>query len=209
MKRKWVIGISVLFLMLVAATMVGPIMSNVEQPKYDLLSRFGDIEIRAYDPVIVAEVKINGQREQAIREGFRLLADYIFGNNVVQKEIKMTAPVEQSLSEQISMTAPVEQQGENNTWAITFTMPSQYTIKTIPQPNDSRVLLKKVGVKKFIVIKFSGSNTDVNLETNKNKLYEFCELNKIKIIGLPKYAFYNPPWTLPFLRHNEVMIEVR
>ena len=97
--------------------MVGPIMGNVEQPNYDVLSSPADnIEIRRYGPMIIAEVEVRGERKEAISDGFRLLADYIFGNNSVQGKVAMTAPVQQQTNEKIAMRAPVQQQPSGNRW---------------------------------------------------------------------------------------------
>ena len=119
-KHKWWIISGTLVGGLIMAASVGPIMSNVEQPKYTVAESYGDIEIRDYTPMIVAETEVTGTRELAISEGFRTIADYIFGHNTTSRQIKMTAPVTQEASEPIAMTAPVTQQGDGDTWRIRF-----------------------------------------------------------------------------------------
>ena len=183
-------------------------MSNVEKPDYKVVQSEQNIEIRQYDPMIIAEVEVEGKREDAIRDGFRLLADYIFGNNTVDQNISMTAPVQQKENQKIAMTTPVQQQLTGKSWRISFVMPSKYTIDSLPVPNNNRVRLKEILTKKFVVIEFSGTNSNENVIEHKNQLMNYIEANQIKIIGSPKYAFYNTPWTLPFLRRNEVMIEI-
>ncbi len=195
-------------ILIVGGLLAGPVMSNVEKPDYKVIQTERNIEIRQYEPMIIAEVEVDGKREDAIREGFRLIADYIFGNNTVQRDISMTAPVQQQESQKIAMTAPVQQQSTGRSWQISFVMPSKYSMETLPEPKNDRVRLKEIMTKKFVVIKFSGTNSNENVTEHENQLMNYIEANQIKIIDSPKYAFYNAPWTLPFMRRNEVMIEI-
>ena len=208
MKKKWTMITSLIALILIAGVLAGPVMSNVEKPDYKVIQSEQNIEIRQYEPMIIAEVEVDGKREDAIRDGFRLLADYIFGNNTVQQVISMTAPVQQKENQKIAMTAPVQQQSMGKSWRMSFVMPSKYSIDSLPVPNNNRVRLKEILTKKFVVIEFSGTNSNENVTEHENQLMNYIEANQIKIIGSPKYAFYNAPWTLPFLRRNEVMIEI-
>ena len=197
---------SIIALILIVGVLAGPVMSNVEKPDYKVIQSEQNIEIRQYEPMIIAEVEVDGKRDDAIRDGFRLIADYIFGNNTVEQNISMTAPVQQK--EKIAMTSPVQQQLAGKSWQISFVMPSEYSMESLPVPNNNRVRLKEILAKKFVVIEFSGSNSNENVIGHENQLMNFIEANQINIIGSPKYAFYNAPWTLPFLRRNEVMIEI-
>ncbi len=200
---------AVIAIILVGGMLAGPIMSNVEQPSYEVIAAQGPIEIRRYDPLIIAEVKVKGAREESISEGFRLLADYIFGNNTVQQNIAMTAPVQQQANEKIAMTAPVQQQYSQDMWKVSFVMPSEYTMEALPKPNDSRVTLIKIPAKKYAVITFSGTNSNENIAAHETQLMAHISKTQIQPLGTPQYAFYNPPWTLPFMRRNEVMIEIK
>jgi hypothetical protein len=208
-KHKWwiVSGVMVGGLVLAAAS-VGPIMSNVEQPRYTVVERYDDIEIRSYAPLIAAETEVTGTRETAIREGFRTIADYIFGNNVATREIAMTTTVTQQTSEPIAMTAPVMQQGDGRTWLIRFVMPSRYTMESLPKPKNAAVQVKEMPGKHFAAIRFSGRPNDRNLKEYTTRLKNFISEQEMDAISAPTYAFYNPPWTLPFLRRNEVLIEI-
>jgi hypothetical protein len=199
---------SIIALFLIVGVLAGPVMSNLEKPGYKVIQTEQNIEIRQYEPMIIAEVEVDGKREDAIRDGFRLIADYIFGNNTVQRDIAMTAPVQQQESQKIAMTAPVQQQSTGRSWQISFVMPSKYSMETLPEPKNDRVRLKEIMTKKFVVIKFSGTNSNENVTEHENQLMNYIEANQIKIIDSPKYAFYNAPWTLPFMRRNEVMIEI-
>lgn len=208
MKKKWIATASIITLILIGGALTGPIISNVEKPDFEVIASRENIEIRRYAPMIIAEIEVEGKREDAIGDGFRLLADYIFGNNTAQKDIAMTAPVQQQENQKIAMTAPVQQQSSGNAWKVSFVMPSEYNMASLPKPHNDRVHLKEVPAKIFAVIQFSGTNSDENVAEHEAQLQNYIESNQITATGSPKYAFYNPPWTLPFMRRNEVMIDV-
>jgi hypothetical protein len=193
---------------ILAAILWGPIMSHVEQASYDVVEKHGAIEVRDYAPMIVAEVSVSGDREKAISDGFRLIADYIFGNNISSQKVAMTAPVTQQPGEKIAMTAPVTQQGGEGVWVVRFVMPSTYTMQTLPRPNNPDVTLEEITGKRFAVIRFSGLAKSNSLEAHTKELEAFIQDRKFQVISEPTYAFFNPPWTLPFLRRNEVMLEI-
>lgn len=209
MKCRRKIIILIVATMLVGALATGPIMSNVETPSYKVIQSKGKIEIREFDPMVIAEVQVVGRRKDAISSGFKLLADYIFGNNISQENIDTTATIQRPASEKIAMTAPVQQQLANNSWLVSFVMPSEYNLEDLPKPKNVEVKLKNVPVKRFVTIQFSGTSSDENLAKHKKLLVEFIKTNSISVTGTSKYAFYNPPWTLPLMRRNEVMFEVQ
>ncbi len=192
----------------IGASAAGPLMSNVEQAKYDVVQSQDNIEIRDYAPHIVAEAEVSGDRKAAINQGFRLIADYIFGNNTASQKVAMTAPVIQQPNEKIAMTAPVIQQGADNAWKVQFVMPANYTIATLPKPNNNAVTLHTVAGKRFAVIRFSGMASEESLKERSEMLNNFIISQKLHRLSPPTFAFYNPPWTLPFLRRNEVMAEI-
>jgi len=214
---------AIIGVIVVGAVLWGPIVSNVEQAKYTVAEAYGEIEIREYAPMIVAEVEVSGERRSSLQQGFRMIADYIFGNNisaqkvamtapVIQQsseKIAMTAPVIQQSSEKIAMTAPVIQQGENNDlWNVRFVMPENYTLATLPTPKNKAVKIKKIESKRFAVIRFSGIGSEKNLKKHTEELERFLKIRQLKAISAVTFAFFNPPWTLPFLRRNEIMIEL-
>ena len=186
-------------------------MSHVEEPAYQVLvsEKTNDIEQRYYGPMLVALVELEGERTQAIRDGFRILADYIFGNNTAQQSIAMTAPVAQQAGQQIAMTAPVAQQATAEGWQVSFVMPSQYTVATLPKPNNLQVTIRELPAMRYAVIRFSGSNTDANIAEHTELLRNYMLIEGLEPLSQPKYAFYNPPWTLPFLRRNEILVVIR
>jgi DNA gyrase inhibitor GyrI len=205
--KKWVL-LALVGTAILAAILWGPIVSNVEQARYDVVASHGKIEIRDYAPMIVAEVSVPGDRETAISEGFRKIADYIFGNNISSQKVAMTAPVIQQPGEKIAMTEPVTQQGGEELWQVRFVMPSSHTMESLPKPNSPDVVLREVTGKRFAVIRFSGRAKTKSLEERTKDLQAFIENKQLQAISEPTYAFFNPPWTLPFLRRNEVMIEI-
>ncbi|MBY0613438.1 MAG: heme-binding protein [Beijerinckiaceae bacterium] len=182
-------------------------MSRVEQPEYKIESVAGSIEIRSYGPMIAAEAVVEGERVAAIREGFRLIAAYIFGANEPNAKIAMTAPVQQQ-KQTIAMTAPVTQQGAGTAWVVRFIMPKSSTIETLPKPNDRRVSLKPLPSRRFVAITFSGFGSDDAIEDHTQELRRYASEHGRVTVGQPLLAFYDPPWTLPFLRRNEVMLEL-
>jgi effector-binding domain-containing protein len=200
--------LAVLAVVLIGIALWGPIVSNVEHPKYTIVTRDGDIELRDYAPMIVAEAEVTGERREAISRGFRTIADYIFGNNTAAQKVAMTAPVSQQASEKIAMTAPVTQQADGNSWRVRFVMPSRYTMDTLPKPNNPAVVLKEIPGKRFAAIRFSGMAGADSLKRNTEELTAFVKAKGFSPLSPPTYAFYNPPWTLPFLRRNEVLIEI-
>jgi hypothetical protein len=185
----------------------------IEEPKFTLLEKDQACELRIYEQKLIAEVEVDGDMRDASSKGFRLIADFIFGNNTSQtgkpEKISMTAPVSiEPRAEKISMTAPVGIQQANHGWKVYFVMPSQYTLDTLPKPNNPLVSIKQVPSKKFAVIRFSGLVDEEKMAKKAVDLKQWVENKKLKMLGTPELARYNPPWTLPFLRRNELMVEV-
>lgn len=184
-------------------------MSLVEQPSYTVIKSFGDVEIRDYPPVIIAEVETSGERKEAINAGFRLLADYIFGNNSPAQKIPMTAPVTQQAGEKIAMTAPVSQQSAGGSWKVRFVMPSSYTLESLPKPNNPSVELVPLPPARFAAIRFSGLTGDEAIARFRQRLFDRLAEQGLTPQGEAIMAFYNPPWTLPFLRRNEILVKLQ
>ena len=183
-----------------------------EEPKYEVLEKSEAFELRAYKPMIIAEAFVDGSMYEASSKGFKLIADYIFGNNKsrsgASEKISMTIPVAMApKSEKISMTAPVSMQENAGKWRMYFVMPSKYTLETLPVPNNAEVQLREVPGKKFAVVRFSGLAGEEKTAKKTEELLAWLEAKKIKPSGAPELARYNSPFTLPFLRRNEVMVE--
>lgn len=194
----------------------------IEEPKYEVIVSDAQFEVRHYAPVLIAETIVEGDMDAASSKGFRLIADFIFGNNLSsdtdkKSKIAMTAPVTvEPQSSKIAMTAPVTvepQAAESNmktakTWRINFVMPSQYTLANIPKPKNNAVSLREVPSKYFIVHKYSGFNTVSRVQTKTDETVEWATKRSYKMIGTPQLSRYDPPWTLPMFRRNEIMLEI-
>lgn len=192
--------------------LVAGLAMATEEPKYELLEKKENFELRAYETKIIAEVEISGSLYNASGKGFRLIADYIFGNNTstsgAAEKISMTAPVAmEQITEEISMTKPVSMQKDGAFWRMNFVMPSEYTMESLPAPNNSLVSLREVPASSFAVIRFSGLAGEEKIAAKTDKLLIWMEERGLSPIGQPILARYNPPWTLPFMRRNEVMVE--
>jgi hypothetical protein len=182
-----------------------------EEPRYTVVEQSGDFELRTYDPMIVAETVVSGSMDDASSAGFRLIADYIFANNTTRQgdseKISMTAPVTPGpASEKISMTAPVAMERSGENWRVHFVMPSEYQLETLPVPNNPAVRLREVPATNYAVIRFSGWVGENKAATKTAELMAWLDNKGIKPSGQPELARYNPPWTLPFLRRNEIMV---
>lgn len=203
------------------------IRAGTEQPPYEVVGRVGDAEIRRYAPQIAAEAVVEGPVETARNEGFRRVAGYIFGDNTAKASVAMTAPVVQGReaaggsqsiamtapvvqaragrSESIAMTSPVVQQPAGaESWSIQFIMPSKYTLATLPQPNDPRVRLVEIPARTFAVVRFSGLGREDAVARHEKALDAALAGSSWRAVGEPVTWYYDPPWTLPFLRRNEV-----
>lgn len=202
-----------------------------EEPQYTVLSedKNASIEVRRYDPMLIAEVTVEGDMSDASSQGFKLIADYIFGNNQVatggeSEKIAMTAPVTvEPQSSKIAMTAPVtvspsasDTTGGNyaisydqtGSWRVNFVMPSQYTLANIPKPKNDAVTLRETPEKYVVALTYSGLNGTEKIQTKIEEVLNWANNQGLKPIGTPQLARYNPPWTLPMFRRNEIMVEV-
>lgn len=199
---------SLLSVFLLAGCSVFGIRGQTGEPKFTIVDQVGDIEIRQYRTRLAADAIVTGDEDTAINEGFRILADYIFGNNSFSREISMTAPVEQR-SETIAMTAPVAQeQLEDGKWRIRFYMPEDYTLETLPRPGSSDVEIVTVPAETYAVLRFSGRRDSVSFSEKRDLLLSHLNSSGWHQAGSVKNWYFDPPWTLPWFRRNEVAIEV-
>jgi hypothetical protein len=183
-----------------------------EEPEFILISQDGEFEIREYKPKIIATVEVNGDFDDASSQGFKLLADYIFGNNLLDgssKKISMTAPVEMApLSENLSITSSIMDDAINNQWLVNFIMPKEYRLDSLPKPNNPKVNIIEIPTEKYAVIVFSGLVRESSYAEKVELLSNYLKRNNYTQQGAIKIARYNPPWTLPFLRKNELMVRI-
>jgi len=209
MKTFKYIGLAGIALLGVSSLLVAKSAMAIEKAKYTVLEKEDDFEIRQYDPQIVAETFVEGDLEDVGNEGFRRLYAYISGENTKKQSISMTAPVgQESQSEKIAMTAPVKQEKEDNQWRITFLMPTEYTLETLPEPNDARVKLKEDPGWLIAAVRYSGTWSEDGYEENKAKLENYIQKRGLVKAGEPVWARYDPPFMPWFLRRNEVLIPI-
>jgi hypothetical protein len=186
---------------------------SYETPKYEVVFEEGNKEIRYYESYLVAKTTVKGEFKEAQGAAFRILADYIFGANEKAQKIAMTGPVVQkpgSESEKLPMTAPVFQSPSEEGWVMTFMMPSAYEMEDLPTPTDARVSLEKVPARYKAAFRYTWFGSKRRNERKAKELQEWLTgLKEYEPTSSPMYAGYDPPWTLPFFRRNEMMIEVK
>ena len=182
--------IRTLFISLVTSVITTQAIA-IEEPVYQVEKAWEaeQIEIRAYAPRVMA---VTGMDEDA-DGGFRVLAGYIFGGNAEEEKIAMTAPVQQSMAGDKEMA---------------FMMPAEYALEDLPQPEDQRVSFREAPAYTAAVIQFSGWASPEKADENWQQLRRFLIAEGINITGEPTLNQYNPPWTLPFLRRNEIIVPV-
>jgi hypothetical protein len=195
---------------LLSLIMTGGCAGVSEEAKYSVVLKEANLELRQYEPQIVAETIVEGDFDEVGNMAFRRLFGYISGKNRKNEKIPMTAPVAQEKEgEKIPMTAPVNQEQRGDRWSITFLMPSHYSMESVPVPVDERVLLRAVPERLMAAITYSGTWRLERYEGHKAKLLEWMRQKRLEQVGEPVYARYNPPFTLWFLRRNEVLIPVK
>ena len=186
----------------------------IEEPDYEVIQQEDDLEIRRYASFVIAETLVDDvdSRGAASNQGFRRLFGYISGENKVREKIEMTAPVIQATAEtsgeKIAMTAPVQQTRTDGGWLVAFVLPLHYTLATAPLPADTRISLREVTPRTMAVLRFSGRWSDKNIEKHRQELVERLEEKDIRMLGKMEFAAYNAPFALPFMRRNEVMVEI-
>ncbi len=180
-----------------------------ETPQYVVVVRAGTIEVRDYQPALMAQVQVEASQSTALRAGFRILAGYIFGGNVSADKIAMTSPVTQTASEKIAMTSPVTQTEENGIWTIRFMMPSGYDMDTLPIPDNNAIQFEETQPQRRVAISFSGWATDSRRDRFEGDLRVWADTNGYKISGPAELAYFDDPMTLPWKRRNEISFEVK
>lgn len=201
--------------LLILSAMVLLLMSNqaqaIETPEYEVVYEDGNLEYRLYQTYIAAETLVDDSSSYrgASNEGFMRLFRYITGNNNSQVKIAMTAPVQQEMaSEEISMTAPVQRAETDSGWRVAFMLPSKYSMETAPLPLDKRINLREIPSQLMAVVRYSGRWSEKNFKKHETLLIKSVKASGVSTIGEPESAAYDAPYVLPFLRRNEVMVEV-
>jgi hypothetical protein len=190
-----------------------------EEPSYQILQTTEDYELRRYDPYRVAEVEVRGDFEDVGSEAFRILAGYIFGDNQGETKMAMTAPVSQRPAEttreqagtRLEMTAPVTQrpagaETDSDVYVISFVMPASFTLETLPRPNNPRIRLREEPAGRVAARRYSGSWSEARYREEEQHLLEAVQRDGLQPRGVPIYARYNGPFSLPMLRRNEILV---
>jgi hypothetical protein len=180
-----------------------------ETPRYTVIKKENEFEIRQYPAYIQAEVAVGEQSYRAaIENGFGILAGYIFGNNISKHKIEMTTPVQASRSEKIAMTTPVTVTAGSN-FTIAFIMPSAYSMESLPEPKDSRIHFRQIPTRSVAAVRFSGYFQQDTINKRKQHLAEWLVKGGYEMEGDFIVAGYNPPWVPGFLARNEVLVPIK
>lgn len=180
----------------------------IEEPEFAIETKKENYEVRSYGPVLVAETRVDAGFEDAGNRAFRILADYIFGNNRAKTKIEMTAPVAMAKSEKIEMTAPVSMSAEGAGYVVQFTMPKIFNMSTIPEPNDARVQLREIPARKVAVFSYSGSWSKARYEQKLQEFKQALARDGVTTSGEAVFARFDSPFLLWFLRRNEIWLEI-
>ena len=180
---------------------------NGGEPVYRVERHHDQFEVRVYEPYLVAEVTVPGPAEAASRTGFQLLAGYIFGGNHSAKRLPMTAPVTQT-PVSLPMRVRVTQSAADDGYRVQFVMPPNYTLATLPVPNDARVTLRQIPAQRLAVRRYSGRWTNENYAQHLGKLRDALQAAGLAAHGTPILSRYNAPYVLPFLRRNEIWLPI-
>lgn len=184
---------------------------NIAMPVYTVVATKQDYEIRRYEPFIVAETLREGDPAEALSDGFNELFRYITGNNVGSSKLKMMAPVIRTPEQKgtkISMTAPVLRRGAGTGSVVAFVMPPGSAMENLPRPLSPAVTLREVPSHTVAVVSFSGLATETSIAEKTKELLSILRRDGIRVRSVPCVALYDPPWTPPFMRRNEVLVEL-
>jgi len=193
-----------------ALVLLGGVASAGEEPPHKVAARDGDFEIRDYPALPVAEVTVQGDRNSAAYAGFRKLAGFIFGANSRKQSIEMTAPVIEARGDGAMMTSALaEPTGSSPSWVIRFVMPREFSLAALPKPDDLSIRLREEPPTRFAVLRFSGLAGDAAIAAKTAELESMLKARDLVPAGPPIVAQYDPPWTLWFMRRNEVMIPIK
>ncbi len=188
-----------------------PVASAIEKPEYEVILEAGKVEYRRYESFIVAETEVVDVDEwkDAANEGFMRLFDYITGDNEGAQKIAMTAPVQQSRIRKedlrFNQAEPLE---DGMGWKVSFMLPSGYTLASAPTPEDARIKLLLVPEKIVAAVRYSGRWTQKNFDKHASRLMAALSKDGVEALGVPESAVYNPPFVPPFMRRNEILVEV-
>jgi hypothetical protein len=191
-KFVW-ISLSIIVLGVVIFSIVSFTSKDIETPDYKVLKTIDEVELRLYPKMVVAKTSLSDKSfENQGSNGFRTIANYIFGGNEKNQKIAMTAPVVMEMSDSATMY---------------FVMPKQYKKEELPNPSSKNVQIVEEAPKTLAVISYGGYSSDKKIEKHQKELMQVLMKNNIKTKGAFMYMGYNAPWDV-INRKNEVAIEV-
>jgi DNA gyrase inhibitor GyrI len=218
MARRLLLSLVTLFIVGLMGQGDEALAKKYNEAQYKVVETLSDsVEIREYMPQLVADVTVTGDRKKAASKGFRQLFSYITGANNTQAKVAMTTPVAEIpvqtetdtlTSQNIAMTTPVTETLTEEGWVIRFFLPPEFTLENVPVPTNKNIVISEIDPHQVAVIRFSGRGNNANLNKRENELREMLTDSSYSTVGSAEYAFYNAPFTLPFLRRNEVMLPV-
>lgn len=183
---------------------------TVELLEYDVLKEDGSFTLRQYSDYWVARTESEGEYKESSNTSFKLLFKYISGQNNRDEKISMTGPViQQDKGEKIAMTGPVIQQKKNNLWTMEFVLPAKYNTTEPPRPLNPKVEVVKVPGYTAAALRFGGTLSNDSFTEKSNELLDIVIKSGLEFVGTPFSAGYDPPWTIPFLKRNEVLVIIR
>jgi SOUL heme-binding protein len=179
-----------------------------EEPSFKVLQHEGSFEVRQYESTVQALTLVPGSRDEAMDEGFRRLAGYIFGENSKSEQFSMTTPVYQNRGETLSMTTPVLQNQKEGQWEMAFVLPSHVTEASAPVPRDSRIEIKTIPSKTVATLRYSGNQDEQKNQEKAKELLDLVRKNGYIARSEVFWAQYDQPFAIPFLKRNEAHVEV-
>lgn len=213
MKRLWLIPIVLLVVAFLLWQLWFTLMIGVKEPAYKVVTKKDGYEVRKIQPYLTAHVDVVGSYEEASNKGFKILFSYISGNNNLQECLDMKAPMLHEVCQKgasIPMTAPVivEDGTQAGTHRISFVLPKDYTFDTAPKPRDQRIVLEDEPAKTIAVYRFTWYPTAERVEKEKKFFAQMLKRDGLCVRSAISLARYNPPFTLPFLMRNELIVTV-
>lgn len=194
-------------------TIVGSVFgirAGTEEPDFTLVAELAsNITIRLYPELVAVETDLPGATPEEFRnQAFRRLFRYISGANRDKTQIAMTAPVEQS-GREVAMTAPVETSQADGAQRMRFFLPANFTLASAPEPADPTVRIVSVPARLLAVNRFAGFANEAALAEARADLLAALMTSRFLATGDPFAMLYDPPFTLPFMRRNEMAVEVQ
>ena len=197
-------------LLLLTLTAMPSFSHAIEEPRYEVIRQFDNVELRQYAPYVVAELVLDATAEDAGSRAFPILAGYIFGKNKGERKFAMTAPVTQTAAPvKMEMTAPVTQAAAPAVMRVQFVLPEGVTLESAPEPLDPRVELRLVTASQWAAIRYSGTWSQANYGEHLGQLQAALAAAGVATQGQPVLARYNGPMTPWFMRRNEIWLALR